>query len=157
MFSLPNKTENCSILDFTAAERGRCARTAHARAQTRLSLHCWSLWAHTDKTSAHCPSEVSMPHPLHSSCLAKASRHVQSTQQPPPEHLALAAKRAGVPELHSNVTIGQTDRRLLAGHPLQALLRWQKETQPQSSWEKKAYLISLELQPEGQAWSFPNI
>lgn len=99
---------------------------------------------HTDKAL----SSDALPH---TPCLANAGRYKQSTQGTPLSHLALVAKAAGIPELHRNA-----NRQFLAGHAIRALHRQQTGTQPQSSG-RKACVLRVELQCEGQASGFPCV
>ena len=105
-----------------------------------------------DKIVSQCFSEVSkhaLPTTL-SSCLAKASKPVQTTLGTPLDHLALVAKRTGIPGLHGTVTTGKTT---LGRPPFSGK---QNETQPNFPM-KKNYLLSLELQPEEQTSGFPLV
>lgn len=72
----------------------------------------------------------------------------------PLDCLMLVAKEAGIPELHGNVTVGKTvlGRPPHPGHCTDSRLKHDS-----SLPGKKAYLLSLELLPEGQALGFPHI
>lgn len=83
--------------------------------------------------------------PTHTSCLAKASRHVQTTQEMPLVCMALVAKGVSTARLQGTITIGKT---LLA----RALHRRQKHTP--SLPVKKTDLLTL--QSEGQASGFSD-
>ena len=68
--------------------------------------------------------------------------------------LALAAKRTDIPELQGTVTIGKT---VLGKPPTPGQCTDNRLKHSPSLFINKAYVLSLQLQPEGQASGFPHM
>lgn len=62
-------------------------------------------------------------------------------------------KKGGFPELHRTI---QLDREFLAGHHPQDTAETERRLKYNTLDVKKAYLLGIELQPEGQASDFPH-
>jgi len=92
--------------------------------------------------------------PALSSCLANAHGHADSTQGLPFDILSLVAKGAGIPELHGNVAIGKI---VLGSIPSPGHCTDSSVKNNTNLPVKKAYLLSLGIQVEGQASGIPHI
>lgn len=96
-----------------------------------------------------------MTHPLHSpAALLKPSSLQKPHEGMPLDCLTLVAKKTGIPELHRTITIGKT---IVGSPPPPGNCADSKLKHNSSLPIQKAYLLSLELQPQGQAEGFPNI